>query len=60
MVVVSGCAASACLLAKPDFGLLNQEEVIRTARYVARTVNIPVIADADTVYGYIRKSSGGC
>jgi methylisocitrate lyase len=51
VVLVSGYATSASLLAMPDFGLLNQNEVIRTARYVAGAVDIPVIVDADTGYG---------
>ena len=50
-VIVSGYATSASLLGLPDFGLLTQTEVVRTARYVAQAVKIPVIADADTGYG---------
>ncbi len=50
-VIVSGYATSASLLALPDFGLLTQTEVVRTAQYIARAVNIPVICDADTGYG---------
>jgi 2-methylisocitrate lyase-like PEP mutase family enzyme len=51
VVLVSGYATSASLMALPDFGILNQEEVVRTARYVAGAVDIPVICDADTGYG---------
>ncbi len=50
-VIVSGYATSASLLALPDFGLLTQTEVVRTAQYIAQAVNIPVICDADTGYG---------
>jgi len=50
-VIVSGYATSASLLALPDFGLLSQTEVVRTARYIAQAVSIPVICDADTGYG---------
>lgn len=50
-VIVSGYATSASLLALPDFGLLTQTEVARTAQYIAQAVNIPVICDADTGYG---------
>ncbi len=50
-ILVSGYATSASLLGMPDFGLLTQTEVVRTARYVAQAVKIPVIADADTGYG---------
>ena len=35
----------------PDFGLLTQTEMVDNAAVIARTVNIPVIADADTGYG---------
>jgi len=51
VVIVSGYATTASLMAKPDFGLLTQTEVITTARYIAQSVGIPVIADADTGYG---------
>lgn len=50
-VVLGGFATTASMMAMPDFGILNQGEVIRTARYVAQAVNIPVIVDADTGYG---------
>ncbi len=50
-VLVSGYATTASLLAMPDFGLLTQSEVVKTASYIASAVNIPVIADADTGYG---------
>jgi methylisocitrate lyase len=50
-VIVSGYATTASLMAKPDFGLLTQTEVIATARYIAQSIDIPVIADADTGYG---------
>jgi len=51
IIVVSGYATTASLMAKPDFGLLTQTEVVSTARYIAQSVDIPVIADADTGYG---------
>jgi methylisocitrate lyase len=51
VLVVSGYATTASLMAKPDFGLLTQTEVVSTARYIAQSVEIPVIADADTGYG---------
>ena len=35
----------------PDLGLLDRSEVTRTATYIARAVNVPVIADADEGYG---------
>ena len=35
----------------PDFGLLSMSEMIDNAAVIARTVDIPVISDADTGYG---------
>src|SRR5262249_33517592 len=35
----------------PDFGLLGMSEMVENAGVLARTVAIPVIADADTGYG---------
>ena len=35
----------------PDFGLLSMSEMAENAALIARTVEIPVIADADTGYG---------
>lgn len=35
----------------PDFGLLTQTEMVDNATVIARTVKVPVIADADTGYG---------
>ena len=35
----------------PDVGLITQTEMVQNARQVARSVSIPVIADADTGYG---------
>jgi len=35
----------------PDFGLLTQTEMVQNATYIAQSVDIPVIADADTGYG---------
>jgi carboxyvinyl-carboxyphosphonate phosphorylmutase len=50
-VLVSGYGTTASMHAMPDFGLLNQSEVVSTARYIAQAVDIPVIQDADTGYG---------
>ncbi len=50
-VLVGGFSTSASLFALPDFGILTQTEMIRTVRYVAQSVDIPVVADADTGYG---------
>ncbi|MFP6582314.1 MAG: isocitrate lyase/PEP mutase family protein [Candidatus Hydrogenedentota bacterium] len=35
----------------PDEGLIGREEMLHNATRIARAVNIPVIADADTGYG---------
>lgn len=35
----------------PDFGLLTMSDMVDNAAIMARSVNIPVIADADTGYG---------
>ena len=35
----------------PDFGLLGMSEMVENAAVMARTVDIPLIADADTGYG---------
>jgi 2-methylisocitrate lyase-like PEP mutase family enzyme len=35
----------------PDFGLLSMSEMIENAAVIARTVEIPLISDADTGYG---------
>ena len=44
----SGTAAS---LGFPDFGLLTMSEMVENAGVIARSVSVPVIADADTGYG---------
>jgi len=35
----------------PDFGLLTMSEMVENAGVIARSVNVPLIADADTGYG---------
>lgn len=35
----------------PDVGLLTMAEMVTNVRYIAKTVNIPLICDADTGYG---------
>jgi 2-methylisocitrate lyase-like PEP mutase family enzyme len=50
-VYMSGFATTASLLGRPDIGLLGATEMIDNARRIAQTVNVPVIADADTGYG---------
>lgn len=48
---LGGYDVSLALLGLPDVGLITETEMVATARNVARTVDIPVICDADTGYG---------
>jgi len=48
---ISGYSVAATLLGEPDIGLLTQTELVDAARRVCRTVDCPVIVDADTGYG---------
>ncbi len=47
----SGFGIAASLLGKPDFGYLTATEMIDTAKRIANSVSIPLIADMDTGYG---------
>ncbi len=49
--LVSGNAVSASFAGLPDMGLLTMSEVTEVSGRIARSVKIPVIADADTGYG---------
>jgi 2-methylisocitrate lyase-like PEP mutase family enzyme len=44
-------AGTAARLGLPDYGLLSMTEMVDNARSMVESVNIPVIADADTGYG---------
>ncbi|HYZ63350.1 MAG TPA: isocitrate lyase/PEP mutase family protein [Acetobacteraceae bacterium] len=44
-------AGTAASLGYPDFGLVTLTEMVANAARIARSVNVPVIADADTGYG---------
>lgn len=48
---LTGNGASACLLGQPDVGLITLTEVAQHAGRIARALDIPLIADADTGYG---------
>lgn len=50
-IYMTGFGATASRLGRPDIGLLTQTEMTTHARDMARAVNIPIIADADTGYG---------
>jgi 2-methylisocitrate lyase-like PEP mutase family enzyme len=48
---VSGSALSNSLIGQPDIGLLSLRENVDACRHIARSVSIPIMADADTGYG---------
>lgn len=55
---VAGCralhvtgAGVSCSMGYPDVGLVTQTEMVDRVREIARVVDLPVIADADTGYG---------
>jgi methylisocitrate lyase len=50
-VYVSGAGMANSTAGVPDIGLLSMDEVIRLAGYVAHSVRIPAIVDADTGFG---------
>jgi len=52
-VYITGFGAAANILGAPDIGLLSFSEMLRHVSYIAGTVNVPVIADADTGYGNV-------
>lgn len=51
MAFISGYSVSATTIGEPDLGLLTQTEIVQQARRVCRSVEIPIIVDADTGYG---------
>src|ERR1700761_1391595 len=50
-VYMTGFGTAAGRLGRPDVGLLTLSEMVDNARRIADTVDVPVIADADTGYG---------
>jgi 2,3-dimethylmalate lyase len=50
-VYMTGFGTSASLLGRPDVGLLTMSQMVDNARRIAQSVDLPVIADADTGYG---------
>lgn len=44
-------AGTAATLGYPDYGLVTMTEMVENAGRIARSVDVPVIADADTGYG---------
>ena len=51
LAFISGYAVSATFIGEPDLGLLTQTEIVDRARHICRSVDIPIIVDADTGYG---------
>ena len=51
MSFISGYSVAASAIGEPDLGLLTQTEITDTARRVCRSVEMPIIVDADTGYG---------
>src|SRR5436853_4022919 len=51
MAFISGYSVAATAIGEPDLGLLTQTEIVEQARRVFRSVEIPIIVDADTGYG---------
>ncbi|MFI9082238.1 oxaloacetate decarboxylase [Streptomyces sioyaensis] len=51
IVYMTGFGVTASLIGRPDVGLLTMTEMVATARRIVSTVDVPVIADADTGYG---------
>jgi len=47
-VQISGFGVAGSLLAKPDVGLVDMNEIINITGHIARAVKIPVMADIDT------------
>jgi 2,3-dimethylmalate lyase len=48
---MTGFGSAASRLGRPDVGLMTLPEMVDNARRIAQSVDIPVIADADTGYG---------
>lgn len=51
LAFISGYSVAATAIGEPDLGLLTQTEIVERARQVCRSVEIPIIVDADTGYG---------
>jgi 2-methylisocitrate lyase-like PEP mutase family enzyme len=50
-IYMSGYGTSLALTGLPDVGLTTMSEMAANARYIASSVRVPVIADADTGFG---------
>ena len=54
VVYMTGAGISVSRYGVPDLGLVTQTEMVAAAGAIARAVEVPVIADADTGYGGVR------
>lgn len=50
-VYMTGAGTSVARLGRPDLALASMTEMVSNAADIAQSVNVPVIADADTGYG---------
>jgi 2-methylisocitrate lyase-like PEP mutase family enzyme len=53
VAAITGYGLEAAVLGNPDIGLATKTDVTTHARYIARSVEIPVICDSDTGYGNV-------
>jgi 2-methylisocitrate lyase-like PEP mutase family enzyme len=51
LIAISGYGISLSLLGLPDMGFISLPELAMMTRFIANSVNTPVIADADTGFG---------
>lgn len=51
LAYMTGNGVSACLLGRPDVGLVDLSLMASHARHVAACIDLPLICDADTGYG---------
>lgn len=69
-IYVTGYGSSLSVTGYPDAGLITMPEIVEHAKNVQETVDVPVVADADTGYGnvtnvvrtvreYVRSGVGG-
>ena len=49
--IVTGAGVAASMLGIPDVGLVTMTESLNQTRQIARSIDIPLIADCDTGYG---------
>jgi 2-methylisocitrate lyase-like PEP mutase family enzyme len=47
----TGAGLSNSLIGQPDIGVFSLRENVDACRHIARSVDIPIMADADTGYG---------